>query len=462
MVPLTASRGQAIAAILLAGLLLIWPAFANRYPLLFSDSGAFLHQTTGPLMIWDKPWIYGPMLHAFHWGVSLWPPVIAQGLMLSHLLWLTQRAALGEAQPARHLLLCAATALLTTAPWSAAMLMPDILAPVTVLGIYLLGLARDSLSRGEAAWVALLTLLAIASHLSHLPLAAALVVLVMLLARSWRPALRAALPLAGAVVLLLATNAVGHGRLALSPHGATFLLARLVANGTAARTIEARCPDSGWYLCAWAGRLPTDSDVFLWEPDSPVNMDAEGRSRFLGGALLSGEAREIVAETLRREPLRVALDGLRDAARQLFMAEAGDTLSRYALGGSVPPRLAEGFRPGEGAAYTASAQVRDALAPVAEPFRWPHRLVLVAGALALLGLWWTERAQPRRLGLILCVLVGITANAVATGALSGPHDRYQARIAWLMPFVAMLLLPLPKPRRHLRRQARPPEGYPGL
>ena len=30
------------------------------------------------------------------------------------------------------------------------------------------------------------------------------------------------------------------------------------------------------------------------------------------------------------------------------------------------------------------------------------------------------------------VLAGLAANAFATGALSGPHDRYQARIAWLV------------------------------
>ena len=470
MGPLSGPRLRAAAAILTGGLLLLWPAFANRYPLLFSDSGAFLHQTTGPLMIWDKPWIYGPMLHAFHGGVSLWPPVLAQGLMLSHLLWLAQRMALGEARPGRHLLLCAATALLTTAPWSAAMLMPDILAPVVVLGTALLGPGRGALSRGEAAWVGLLTTLAIASHLSHLPLAAALVATVALLACAWRPAARAALPLAGAVALLLATNAAGHGRLSLSPHGATFLLARLVANGPAARTVAARCPDAGWYLCAWAGRLPTDSDVFLWEPDSPVNQDAAGHPRFLGGALLSEEARAIVAETLRREPGQVLRDGLRDAARQLVMADAGDTLSRHALGNSVPPRLAEGFRPGEQAAYAASLQGADALSAVAAPFLWPHRIALALGVPGLLLLGWRDRALPRRLGLAACVLVGLLANAVATGALSGPHDRYQARIAWLAPFAALLLLPPPgaAPWRPLPRRrgadgaARPPDSYPGL
>ena len=61
-----------LAAILAGAVLLAWPAVLNGYPLVFSDTGGFLHQTLGPLMLWDKPWVYGPFLHLFHWRVSLW------------------------------------------------------------------------------------------------------------------------------------------------------------------------------------------------------------------------------------------------------------------------------------------------------------------------------------------------------------------------------------------------------
>ena len=56
----------------------------------------------------------------------------------------------------------------------------------------------------------------------------------------------------------------------------------------------------------------------------------------------------------------------------------------------------------------------------------------VAGGSALLvSVFW---AAPL-LGLPVA-LAALLANAFAAGALSGPHDRYQARIAWLV------LLPL--------------------
>lgn len=440
-------------AILAGAALLLWPAFLNGYPLLFSDSGAFLHQTLGPLMIWDKPWIYGPFLHLFHWRITLWGPVLAQGVILSWLLWLVQRALRGRATPAAHLGLAAGLALATTAPFSAALLMPDIFAPVVVLCLFLLGCGRGALSTAEAAAVGIIGAVAIASHLSHLPLAAALVLLIGVLTWRLRPLLRAALPLLAAVLLLLGTNWVGHGRPALSPHGATFLLARLIADGPAARTIAAACPERGWYLCAWAGRLPADSDEFLWSPDSPVNRDAEGRPRFLGGALLSAEAREILAETLRREPLAVALAMLRNAGRQLLLVAAGDTLPPEHFAAAVEPRIREGFPAREASVFAAGLQARgllaQAVAPILPVAPW---VVLAAAVLSPWVLWRTLAAGRRQAAaFLLMVLVALAANALATGGLSKPHLRYQARIAWLLPFaVGLLLLP---PARAGREEA---------
>ena len=431
---------KALLAILLGGLMLVWPAFLNGYPILFSDTGAFLAQTVQPLMIWDKPWIYGPLLHAFHWGISLWGPLLAQGLVMAHLLWLTQRAVRGHATPGAHLLLCLALALLTALPWVTALLMPDVLTPMVALCLYLLGLGRASLSRREVAYLLVLCTLSIAAHLSHLPLAAALVVATALLARRLWPVLRVVAPLVLAVGLLLGTNWVGHGRLSLSPYGSTFLLARMIGDGTAARTIEARCPQSGWYLCAWAGRLPADSDDFLWLPDSPLNRDTNGNAIFLGGARLAPEARQIVAETIRREPFGVAWAALRNFGRQLLLAGVGDTLGRDNLGTAARPRLEQGFGPAEVARYDAAAQARDLLPGRAAPFLWPYSPVLLLGVAGLAVMAWRLRGAPQAFALFL--FVAVAANAFATGALSKPHHRYQARIAWLLPFgVAVLALP---------------------
>ncbi len=441
------ARAAALLAVLAGAPVLVWPAFLNGYPLVFSDSGAFLHQTLGPLFIWDKPHVYGPLLHLFHWRVSLWGSVLAQGAMLSWLLWLLQRAVRGGAGAAMHLAVCLGTAALTTAPFTIALIMPDVFAPVVLVSLLLLGFARDKLSSPEVAALTCLAALGAAAHLSHLPVAAAAVVFVLLVRRRLMPVLRTAAPVGLAVLILLGTNLAGHGRATLSPHGATFLLARLQADGPAAAVIRARCPAAGWYLCAFTDRLPMDSDDFLWLPDSPMNRAPDGTQRFLGGALLSAEAREIVAETLRTHPLEVAAAMLRNGVAQLFKATAGDTLTGDHLQTALRPRIAEGFPPRELAAFEAGLQWQGRLEGAATPFLLPHAPVLVLGAgLALLAWWRAARAgETRRLGLVVGVLVGVSANAFATGALSKPHLRYEARILWLMPVVATLAL-LPRRR----------------
>ncbi len=424
-----------LAAILAGGVILIWPAFLNFYPLLFSDSGAFLAQTGVPLMIWDKPWIYGPFAWVFHQHASLWGTILAQGVIVSHLLWLLARV-LGRATPLGHIALCGGLAALTTLPWSAALVMPDILTPVAVLTAVLLGWGWAALGRAERAWLMALGSLATAAHLSNLPVMLALLVLAVLLRLGWRRCLAVGVPLLGAILLLLGTNLIGHGRLALSPYGSTFLLARLIADGPAARTIEAACPEAGWYLCAFAGGLPVDAEVFLWAPDSPVNRTAEGTPIFLGGMLLAPEASAIIAQTLRRDPLGVVRAGLGNFRRQLVTAGIGDTLDRRHLDVAVRPRIAAAFPARELAGFDAARQQGPGLAEAGRRLGWVHPLVLLL-ALPLLAIGWV-RGDPLLRGVLLALVVAVLGNALAAGALSGVHDRYQARIAWLLPLGAWL------------------------
>lgn len=442
---LSETRGEpgllpSLAAIVAAAALLIWPAILNGYPILFVDTIAYLLHTITGEAPWDKTAAYGPFLWVFHQGCSLWLPVIAQGVILSHLLWLVQRVACGRVSPMRHLLLCAAMAALTAAPWFVATLMPDYFTPITVLGLYLLGFGEQRLSRAETFGVGLLTTLAIAVHLSHLPVALAVLVLILLVRRQWRPVLRGALPMLAAILFLLGANWQAFGRAVLSPHGSVFLLARLQEDGTALRTLRDRCPESGWYLCDFMDAMPMDSDRFLWNPDGPAARDAAGNDRPMGSVMLAPEAAEVVAATLRAYPLEVVRDSLANGAKQLFMTRLGDTFAMADLDEFAARVLRPGFPGHERRAFEASAQMHGAFEML--PHVWMHQPVLVLGSLMILAGWWRlARFRPQdmpRLGLVLCVLVGVGGNALATGALSKPHHRYQARIGWLLPLGALL------------------------
>jgi hypothetical protein len=87
-----------LGALVLAALMLVWPSFWNGYPLIFADTGTYLGQALLVYMGWDRPPFYSAFLLATHWRLTLWGPVLAQGLILAHLLALTLRV-LGRPDP---------------------------------------------------------------------------------------------------------------------------------------------------------------------------------------------------------------------------------------------------------------------------------------------------------------------------------------------------------------------------
>jgi hypothetical protein len=419
--------------------LLIWPAFVNGYPLLFSDSAAFIAQLLQPVMLWDKPWVYGPVVVVTSLALTLWLPTVLQGLLLSWLLW--RLAGLfrfaGDRPAVRHLGLCAVLALGSAAPWFASMLMPDIFAPITVLALFLLAYQPPTARR----WPLIATAsFAIAVHLAHLPLAAACAFL--LLRR--RRFVVTVLPIALAVAILLTTNAIGNKRFGLSPYGSVFLLARLVVDGPARDTLKEACPDPGLRLCDWIGRFPTDTDDFLWNSQGPVWT-------YPGGPIgLAPEASRIIWATIRAHPLAVAQYALANTMSQLVTVRVGHTFADFNYTSRIGDRLRAHYPAWELAGFMASLERRDELRAVAEPWQGFHAGVLVAGSVASLLLLARSlrRTPPVDAGeeqpmtaFILVVAVALLANAFTTGALSAPTDRYQARIAWLVLLPPLLWRP---------------------
>ena len=411
------------------GFFLIWPALVNGYPLVFTDTGTFLDQLLLPFMIWDKPWIYGPVLAVLSSRLTLWLPLLAQGLAVSWVLWRV-RQVFRPPLPRAHLGLCLALALGSAAPWFAALLMPDILAPLTVLTLFLLAFEPDAARRWP---VTALAAFAIAAHLTHLLIAAACLCVV-LIARP-RAFARAALPVGMALGLLMATNLAGHGRLGVSPFGAVFALARLVTDGPARTYLEDHCPEASPWLCRWTGRFPATSDLFLWSPDGPVWT-------FPGGPIaLAPEAARIVTATILTRPGAVAWVALGNTATQLGTIRLDKVLRGDDLDATVGARLRAYYPAGEVARFEASAQHAGRLGVLAAPWQRAHGVFLVAGAVsAAVLLVWSWRHDRVLFSLIALIAAGNLSNAFATGALSGPADRYQARVAWLVVLPVLLLV----------------------
>ena len=428
------------AAVAVAAAMLVWPGFWNGYPPVFADTGTYLGQALQIYMGWDRPPFYSVFLFATHWRLTLWGPMLAQGLIVAHLLAVVLRV-LGRPNPWLVVPVAFALSALTGLSWIAAQLIPDVFTGVVVLALWLLGFKARSLSAGERLWLMLLAAGAIAVHQSHLPLAFGLAVCgaaLLLWGRGARLALkgtaRMAFPVVVAGLALVAVNLAGHGRPSPSPFGSVFLATRLIYDGPGMDMLRRTCPDAGWKICPLLDRLGPHHNAFLWEPEGPLYVELGGPKAW------AAEASAIVAAALREAPGTAALRMLGNTVEQFRLIDTGDGFEPWP-GVPGPEPLIAKFFPHELDRFLAGRQQRGLLLQDAQALAPLHRAASLCGLLALLALpvVFRRRLSLAGVALVVLVLAAAVGNAAITGGLSGPAVRYQARVAWLFAFVPLAL-----------------------
>ena len=192
-------------SIMAGALLMAWPAFYNGYPLLYPDSMSYLED--GRLVAralflrrfsadyGGRSFIYCLGILPLHWNVTPWPIVGLNALLTAYVIWLVVRSILPASTITGYFALVIPLSVVTGLGWFVSLIMPDIYGPVLYLSIYLVVFASETLSRAEYLLVVLVAWWSVASHVTHLMLAAGLCVVltlpVLLRRRSARSRLRA-------------------------------------------------------------------------------------------------------------------------------------------------------------------------------------------------------------------------------------------------------------------------------
>lgn len=444
-------RAWSIAAVLLAALTLAWPAFYNRFPILYPDSmtylddgrlvarALFLHRFSAYYGM--RSFIYSLGILPFHWNVSAWPVVALQAILAAWVLWLTVRS-IGPVRPQRmapgYLTLVVLLSIFTSLSWYASLVLPDILGPMLYLSIYLLVFAGNTLARAERWSLYVLSWWAIASHATHLMLAAGLCALLATLALFARGNRRKRLQSIGPVALVvliaalaqLALNGYLYGRPSLNGERPPFLAARIVSDGPGRWYLERHCGEVKWVLCDHLDRLSSDPDNFLWGDDGLWQNLSESE-----GKRLMQEEMPFVLATVRaypREQLARSAANFWDQLRVFGLFDLGP--SSWMLDQFQP------VMPAARTSYLASRQARDAL-PLEEFSSLQFWVVIVSLLIiaAFLPYLWRRRSSPLP-GLAGVIFAAVIANALATGTLSMVEDRFQSRVVWLIPFLAGVLI----------------------
>ena len=425
------SRSAWIAAVAIP-LMLLTPALWNGYPLLQWDTGGYLARWYEGYLVPSRSTVFGLYLH-YGENSAFWLNLGIQALATLWILQLTLRV-LGMARPIRLLVISLALSLATALPWLVTTLLTDIFAGLSVLSLFILVLHGERTSTIEKCSLFALTAFAVASH------SATLAVLFGLCCIGWtlRPFLRERLAIAGLVqgsltlvagaVMLVSANFALSGQMAWTPGGYGVAFGRMLQDGIVAHYLREHCPQQKLKLCPYRDRLPATADQFLWG-----NSMFNTLGRFKG---LNDEMSFIVLRSLAEYPAWQAEAALAGTARQLVQAATGEGTNEW-IGHTYG--IIERYIPSQITAMRAANQQRWRL-----DFTAVNRLhVPAALASMLLAAMVFSRGLLRRRIDDLTLLAGtvtlaVLGNAFICAAISGPHDRYGARMAWVATFVVLI------------------------
>ncbi|SFO69995.1 hypothetical protein SAMN05216330_104239 [Bradyrhizobium sp. Ghvi] len=415
-------------------LLMIAPAFWNGYPLLQWDTGGYLARWYEGYLVPSRSTVFGIYLH-YGEGFGFWINLAVQSLTTLWLLQLTLRV-LSMMQTFRFVAITLVLILATALPWLASMLLTDIFAGLSVLSLFLLVVGGNRISGLERASLFVFTAFSAATH------SATFGVLLGLCVVGWtmRPFLRPRLPIAGlaqasltivvgALMLISADHALS-GKWAWTPGGYGVAFGRMMQDGIVARFLNDHCPHENFKLCPYRNELPATADEFLWGKSMFNTL-----GRFEG---LNDEMGYIVVHSLADYPAWQAGAALRAMGQQLRDVATGEGSSVW-----IPHTygIIERYIPAQVAPMRAARQQHWGLN--FDYVNWLHVPVALVSMLALVALLGHALANRRLDDLTLLaatVTLALLGNAFICGVISGPHDRYGARMVWVATFVVLMAM----------------------
>lgn len=380
---------------------------------------------------------YGALLYVGHVAGGFWLSIGVQAILLVGALALTLRACDLALWP--HLGSSLAVVCVTPAALFSSYLMPDIFAGLGILTCAVLLVSGQYLGNAMKLFLFVLLTMSLLFHTTHLLVAIAMLSFGLLsyLFRSFKEnALGMYIIAWSSVLALIGSMAFDYGVTRLvgaPPIRLPFLMARTIADGPGYRYMLATCPQNGFVVCKFMDRLPLQEGAFLWvrDPANGVFASTDPTTR----RALSDEQFRFVLSVLAYEPWSQALASLQNTVTQL--GKIG--VSEFEYAGQL-----DQLREKLPEAYWNRMQ-QSAAAQGRMPIKY---LSLMSGISVIFGficiaIGIVNRRFVLRDNLVAVritrfVILGVITNAAVCGAMSTPDDRYQARVMWLIPVMALI------------------------
>ena len=432
---------------------LILPALQNGYPLVFSDTGTYIYSGYDKFVPVDRPVGYGLFIYLFGKLItSLWVIVTLQTIFIIGVCHLFIRLFI-PAKRTFHItcLLLISLSLLTGVSNYNSIIIPDIFTPLLLLSTAII-LFYNRVSIISKILLALLIIFSVASHFSNLMLAFGVVLFFPLISftlhfRIQKVNLKKLI--LAATILLISWIAVPvihyiHGKeFVWSRAKNVIIMGRFMESGVLKKYLNDKCPDSNIPLCDYRDKMKLHAYEFLWDNDSPLlNGDCLSRGWTNCWTEKDKEYAPIVKEVLTTPKYLkfFAYDSFINSINQL-MTFGVVTMTPMNKDSPVQWLIRDHY-PKELNQYKSTNQAKNKL--FYEGKTLVQNICVVVSLIILVLLLakksFRKNLSPQIINIVFFVLTGIVLNAIICATFSGMVDRYQGRIIWLIPLLALLLL----------------------
>ena len=426
-------------------------AFYNTYPLVYSDTGTYIYSGFDLFVPNDRPILYGILIRLLSFKESLWLVVFFQNLITSFLIFEVIRLFVKDKQTYFFYLAIGVLVLGTSVGWYSNQIMPDFFAPVLILSwVWILFQNNTSTAKKILIWI--IFIIANCTPFSHLFLSTLLFLLLLLFQIPFsqkhlffklhfqRKRIFSLLFLVVfSWILLPSLHATFGGGFKLSKGSHVFLVANLNEKGILKLILDKHCESGelvGCTLCEEKDDLPVNIDNFIWAGEFLERHGGWHNSKEQFDKIISISLKE--PKFLISNIYYSAIFGL----SQLPQIETGEGLSSYAEHSAPYGQVHWRFNR-ELNAYLNSKQ--NEYGGVGLNFDTINIFHISLVLLSILFLFFlTQKSTlyniPKaHISVIHFVIIGILCNSFITVGLSAPYSRYQSRVIWLIPLIALIL-----------------------
>ncbi|HXD92232.1 MAG TPA: hypothetical protein VNX01_03420 [Bacteroidia bacterium] len=272
------SKKLHIAILFLAAIISCYIGFINKYPLVYPDTGTYLHSGFSGQVPHDRTIFYGLFARHISLYASLWLVILAQGLLVCYMLYTTLGLFFKDEK--RNYIFISSVLFLTLTTgfsYTVSILIPDIFSSIAILCLINL-LLNNNLGKLQTIFISILFVFSITTHLSNIPI---LIILLLILvgigiykkvkkSTFILPLKKLVLSLSLFVSSLLIIPTVHYlfdNKFQLANGSHVFMMNHLIETGILEDYLNTNCEHSNYKICNYKDELSWN---FVWREDSPL------------------------------------------------------------------------------------------------------------------------------------------------------------------------------------------------